>query len=175
MAMRAHGAASCMPRLSVDDFVMAFVRKHVVMGNLRSGSTLEVGSLDVNGSPRQFFDGDYIGLDMRPGKGVDVVAMAAHMPFADAQFDTVVCTEMLEHDPTPWFTFPEMARVLKTGGTLILSTRAWNYPPHDAPADYWRFSHHAIQLLCENSGLTCKEIFEEPSQAGVFCVARKEG
>ena len=71
------------------------------------------------------------------------VATAVDLPFADASFDTVVCWEVLEHLPrrSEQRTFDEMARVLRPGGALYLST------PHASPiaivADpaWWLIGH----------------------------------
>jgi ubiquinone/menaquinone biosynthesis C-methylase UbiE len=41
------------------------------------------------------------------------------MPFEDASFGTVVCTEVLEHVPYPAAALKEIHRVLKPGGVLI--------------------------------------------------------
>lgn len=41
------------------------------------------------------------------------------MPFEDASFSTLVCTEVLEHVPYPDRALSEMARILKPGGLLI--------------------------------------------------------
>jgi SAM-dependent methyltransferase len=57
---------------------------------------------------------------------------AERLPFADASFDLVTCSEVLEHIRTPSRALREMHRVLKPGGTLLLSTpsrtaeRGWN-------------------------------------------------
>lgn len=52
------------------------------------------------------------------------VAGAQALPFADASFDTVVMWEVLEHLPkqSELIAFRELARVLRSGGRLYLST-----------------------------------------------------
>ncbi|TMC40755.1 MAG: glycosyltransferase [Chloroflexi bacterium] len=44
------------------------------------------------------------------------------LPFADGSFDCVICSEVVEHIPAQEKPFDELARVLKTGGRLILGT-----------------------------------------------------
>lgn len=43
------------------------------------------------------------------------------LPFADESFDKVICSEVLEHIPDYHSVLAEIARVLKTGGTLGVS------------------------------------------------------
>lgn len=52
------------------------------------------------------------------------------LPFADRAFDAVVCTEVLEHVPADRDAVAELARVLKPGGTLLVSV-----PTPPAPFD----------------------------------------
>jgi 2-polyprenyl-3-methyl-5-hydroxy-6-metoxy-1,4-benzoquinol methylase len=43
------------------------------------------------------------------------------LPFADATFDTVLCTEVLEHVSEPKILVSEILRILKTGGTALVT------------------------------------------------------
>jgi dolichol-phosphate mannosyltransferase len=44
------------------------------------------------------------------------------LPFPDAAFDTVICSEVIEHIPDRPSVFTELTRILRPGGTLILGT-----------------------------------------------------
>jgi len=50
------------------------------------------------------------------------------LTFKDSTFDVVLSRQMLEHVPNPLKAVKEMHRVLKPGGTLILSTPSWFGP-----------------------------------------------
>jgi len=54
------------------------------------------------------------------------------LPFRDASFKTLICSEVIEHVPKENLKLSEFYRVLKPGGTLILST-----PDYDQAM--WRF------------------------------------
>jgi dolichol-phosphate mannosyltransferase len=58
------------------------------------------------------------------------------LPFADGSFDCVICSEVIEHIPAQEKPFDELARVLKTGGRLILGT-----------PDYDRWRWRALEWL----------------------------
>ena len=140
-------------------------------------SVLEVGALDVNGSVRQFFSAaaSYTGIDMLAGPGVDLVMNAHALAFADASFDAVVSTEMLEHDDEFWRSLPEMGRVLRPGGALILTARGNGFWPHDYPHDFWRFMPSAFHKLIALAGCEVLEVREDwqPGHPGLFGLGRK--
>lgn len=63
---------------------------------------LEIGSRNVNGSVRQFFDSClYTGIDCEDGRDVDVVTIAHNYrpELPQTVFDTVISCESFEHDP----------------------------------------------------------------------------
>jgi SAM-dependent methyltransferase len=91
---------------------------------------LEVGSLDINGSVRQFFqDCDYTGLDLAQGKGVDIVSIA-HEFIQPETYDVVISSEMLEHDEHWEKSLKQMYANLKPGGLFILSCAGPTRPEH---------------------------------------------
>lgn len=156
---------------SVNEYVGMRVKQH----GLRELSVLECGSRNYNGTVRGHFSGPYVGIDIQEGPMVDLVASAADLPFPPDHFDVVVTAEMLEHDPSFWLSIPEMARVLKPGGHLILTTRGIGFPYHEYPGDYWRFTQDSIRLLVDTAGLVILDVQDDwyPGHSGVFAHAQK--
>ena len=100
-------------------------------------SVLECGSYNVNGAVRDLFTaGEYVGLDWRPGPGVDVVSLV-HEYQPGRHFDTVISTEMLEHDPHWRASVQRMIDLVKgrtafgLGGTLIITCAAPGRGEHE--------------------------------------------
>lgn len=82
----------------------------------------------------------------------DVICFAENLPFPDQQFDTILCTEVLEHTTHPFQVMREIERLLKPGGHLIISV-PFIYPIHEPPHDHWRFTIYGISTICRNVGL----------------------
>jgi len=58
-----------------------------------------------------------------------IVGSILEIPFEENSFDIIVSSEVIEHIPNPLDAIDELYRVLKPGGTLILSTpnRLWYF------------------------------------------------
>jgi SAM-dependent methyltransferase len=81
-----------------------------------TGSVLEIGSLNINGTVRDFFDAtEYVGVDVSAGEGVDVVARGQELDYADSSFDVAVSAECFEHNPYWFETFENMVRMARKG------------------------------------------------------------
>ena len=106
--------------------------------------TLEVGAYGEPSYGRYF--PNRIGVDIRPGPGVDRVASVYELPFPDDRFRNVLCMSVLEHLEDPACAIAEMHRVLTPGGRIIVSV-PFLFPIHDAPGDYWRFTKFGLRHL----------------------------
>lgn len=83
---------------------------------------LEIGSLDINGSVRSFFqDCAYLGIDVGPGPGVDVVCEGQSYPAPDGVFDVVISCECMEHNPYWAETWQNMIRMCRSGGLVVMT------------------------------------------------------
>jgi SAM-dependent methyltransferase len=101
----------------------------------------------------------YTGIDTPAStlSRADAAAVASHLPFADCAFDTVLCTEVLEHLSTPAACIDEIARVLRPGGHLILTTpQMWHL--HEEPYDFFRFTRYGLAYLCRSAHLNVVEV-----------------
>jgi SAM-dependent methyltransferase len=116
------------------------------------GPILEVGSYQVTGQAdianlRALFPGrEYLGVDARPGPGVDEIANVEDLPYADASFGTVIAMNTFEHVPHFWRGFEEVYRVLRPDGALLICCPFF-FHIHSHPSDYWRFTPQAFDLL----------------------------
>lgn len=115
-------------------------------------AVLEVGSLTTKNQEELadlrplFPKSKYVGVDMRKGPGVDVVANGEELPFKKNAFELVLCLETLEHAKEPWKVAAEIARVTAKGGVAIISSQQ-NFPIHMHPADYFRYTPYGLSSL----------------------------
>lgn len=82
---------------------------------------------------------------------VDIVCPATAIPLPDESFDTVLCTQVIEHVADHQSMLAEAFRLLRKGGTLILSGPMY-WPLHEEPHDFFRFTKYGLQYLLEKTG-----------------------
>jgi hypothetical protein len=126
-----------------------FVRSMLDAG----GTVLELGARVVGSMTqtwRHRFEPTcrYLGSDIHPGPGIDVVGdvHALSRSVAPGSLDGVFSIAVLEHLAAPWVAAIEINRCLKLGGeTLHITHQTW--PVHETPNDYFRMSDQALRSL----------------------------
>jgi SAM-dependent methyltransferase len=113
---------------------------------------LEIGSRPAEGQEDYaelrpcFADKRYIGGDFLPGPAVDVLLDTHQLGVADGSVGSVVMMDTLEHVQDPLLALREAHRILRDDG-LVLIGSVMNFPIHNHPWDYWRFTPAAFDLL----------------------------
>lgn len=100
----------------------------------------------------------YVGVDRTPRVGrTDVVADVGALPVADAAFDGVVCTEVIEHVPDERALARELARVARPGAALLLSS-PFVHGLHEQPYDFRRLTSIGLVTVLEEAGWEVRSV-----------------
>jgi len=101
----------------------------------------------------------YDGLDIeKRHEDVRYLASATDMSVVpDDSYDTVLCSEVLEHVSDPDRALSEIARVLRGNGHAIISV-PFLARLHEEPEDYQRLTEHGLRVLCDRAGLKVDEL-----------------
>jgi SAM-dependent methyltransferase len=136
------------------EHIQNLVRQHLDRHALLT--VMDIGSYDVNGSYKQFFNAPgwaYTGVDLAAGPNVDVVLSSPYrLPFQSHSVDVIVSGQAFEHIEFFWLTWLEMTRILKPGGLIFLVAPSRG-PEHRYPQDCWRFYPDGYSALASFGGL----------------------
>lgn len=126
----------------------AFVENFVhTNASLICGDILEIGRNVYKGLVSSESISSYSCLDISPFPDVDIIADIQNMPHVESEkFDTIICTQVLEHVPNPFDAIDEIYRVLRPGGVLLITVPFLNNY-HMEPNDYWRFTEYGLKNL----------------------------
>lgn len=159
-------------------------REHVArtVDGRRFHRVVEFGARDINGGVRDLFDcGDYIGLDIAPGRGVDEVTDAATWT-TRKKVDAVVCCEVLEH-ADPWEPIiGNAAALLAPGGLLVVTAACDPRAPHsshdgrpltDDHEHYANVDPDDLREVTVDAGLVDVDVEAHTDRGDVYLTARK--
>eukprot|EP01136_Pigoraptor_vietnamica_P003979 Opistho-1_new@33884 len=106
---------------------------------------------------------EYVGLDYA-GEGhsheqesIDVYYDGKTIPFENESFDAVLSSEVFEHLFALQHLLPEIARVTKKGGKLLI-TCPFVWEEHEIPVDYARYTRFALKDMLEENGFEIEVI-----------------
>jgi SAM-dependent methyltransferase len=152
-----------------------WVRRHAA--NLRP-PFLEIGSKHYGPVSQDYRTllagrGPYLGTDLAPGDGVDVVAdltadfEALPEPLRLVKFRTIICLSVMEHVRDVYKFAANLRRLLADDGVALVSV-PWVWRFHGYPSDYWRFSPEALKFLFEPLALDAANSCVSYQQPGRF-------
>ena len=99
-----------------------------------SGRVIEMGSLDINGSVRGHFNAaEYVGVDLGPGPGVDLVCSGHEVDLPAGSFDCAISLECFEHNPFWTETFLNMLRLTRGDGLVLMTCATTGRREHGTP------------------------------------------
>lgn len=144
------------PPIDVD---LAPVR-HLLQGKvLNAGS----GTRDLS----HLVSGELVNLDIGwPGDesaNLHIRSPLHRIPVEANQFDVILCMAVMEHVENPEEVVPELLRVLKPGGILVLEV-PFLQPEHKVPTDFQRYTKDGLARLVSHHG------FKVISIRGIFNV-----
>jgi SAM-dependent methyltransferase len=146
-----------------------FIRRDLFKNIKRLAPQLRGKLLDF-GCGRKPYEGlfsvdQYIGIDIETTghdharSKVDVYYDGKHIPFDDASFDSLFCSEVLEHVFNPNEILQEINRVLKPGAKALITVPfSWN--EHEAPFDYARYTSFGITDLLQKNGFRVVQLIK---------------
>lgn len=150
----------------VDEHNPYFLHFRTLFADLENAATQARGRLlDIgcgNKPYEKMFNGritEYVGCDIVQSSEnrVDVICEATNIPLPENTFDTVLCTQVIEHVADHRQLLRETFRLLKSGGILIL-TGPMYWPLHEEPHDFFRFTEHGFRYLLQGIGFTVDRV-----------------
>lgn len=145
-----------------------FHPRYIVLSKLRDATVKTIKELTANNKDQILVDfgcgdmpyreviephvGKYLGVDLEMNpKAEHHIGFDSKTTLPDNYADIVLSNQVLEHVDTPEGYLKEALRILKPGGSIILTTHGyWFY--HPTPNDYWRWTAAGLRKIVEAEG-----------------------
>jgi SAM-dependent methyltransferase len=82
------------------------------------------------------------------------------LPIDNEAADTVMSLSVMEHLREPQLFLNEAHRILKPGGSIVLQV-PFMWWVHEAPYDYYRYTHYGLQYMFKKAGFTDITIYPQ--------------
>lgn len=141
---------------------------------------LEIGARPAEGQEeiadlRPLFPGRaYVGSDYQGGVGVDVLLDTHLLGVRGEAVGSVIAMDTAEHVQDPLLMLRDIYRILRPEGVVVMTSHM-NFPIHNYPFDYWRYTPAAFDLLVRS--FAARAVFYQGNPLAphtVFAIARKE-
>lgn len=156
---------------------IVFGASHLAPHEVKGKRIIEVGSYDLNGSMRPVVaawkPAEYVGVDIVPGPGVDIVCAADDTVkrFGKERFDVVISTETIEHVRDWRKVVSNLKNLCAPEGVILVTTCMPGHYYHPHPDDFWRYTPDDFREIF--SDCTIETIASDPRTLGVYIRATK--
>lgn len=154
-----------------------FGASHLRPEEVKGKRIIEVGSYDMNGSlqpiVKAWKPAEYVGVDIIPGPGVDIVCNADDVikKFGKEQFDVVISTEAIEHVRNWRTVISNLKNLCVPGGVILVTTCMPGHYYHPHPDDFWRYTPEDFKAIFSDCEIDVIE--SDPRTLGVYIRAIK--
>jgi SAM-dependent methyltransferase len=156
--------------------VPLYLHRKPILDSVREASPVLKGKLlDVGCGNKPYANllscSTHVGLDITSSphckSNFDATYDGTVFPFPDEEYDSILCTEVLEHSRQPSLTVSEIARVLRPGGHALIAAPMVIHH-HEEPYDFQRFTRYGMVQLAEEAGL---EVVYITARGGAYATA----
>lgn len=140
--------------LRMEEVLADLVRNH---GRLRGATVVDFGCGEA---PYRglFIEADYLRADLPGNDAADLeIDDEGRIPVESGSVDLVFSSQVLEHVEDPVGYLTECHRMLRPGGSLVLSTHGMMYLHRD-PTDYWRWTCDGLDKIVSDAGFDVEEL-----------------
>ena len=136
--------------------IETYLRKDRSYQVLDFGSRISANQRSTHRDLLAAYSCSYTGVDVLPGRNVDLVMRRPYrIPLPSNSVDVVLTGQVFEHVPFFWASFMELARVLRPGGYIFMTVPSRGHT-HDV-YDCWRFYPDSMRALAALARLELKE------------------
>jgi SAM-dependent methyltransferase len=110
----------------------------------------------------------YVGVDVEvsghdhANSSVDYFYDGHTLPFPDRSFDGLVSFEVFEHVVNISEMMPEISRVVRPGGLIVVTT-PFAFPEHEVPYDFRRYTAFGLESLLTRNDFDVLSTYRYPS------------
>lgn len=151
-----HPSAHAQMALSIQRYMDKGRRYRV----LDFGSGMSPGQTLTHRSLLDDFEYDYVGVDIRRGRNIDLVMDKPYrIPLKSTSIDIVLSGQVFEHVPFFWASLLEIARVMKPEAYFFLTVPSRGHM--HSTYDCWRIYPDGLRAMGAWSRLTLREAFTD--------------
>ena len=161
------------------DITKLFIKNELKLEEVEGKRVIEIGSKNENGEIRpdvlSFNPGEYVGIDIIKGEGVDIICDAEEMldRFGKEGFDIGVTSDTLEHVVNWKKIISNMKNICRPNGIIFIAVPSIGSCYHPFPVDNWRYEMSDLEYIFSDCEILLKQFYPESPEC-IFKIKKPE-